>query len=196
MVTLRAFSSPARAALAKSLLDDHNIICSLADENAYLYGGAPLAMPVRILVADEQAEEAEQILQRAEGRDADIDPATVGGVQVTTEAISQEGFSEQEQQLSRQVPARDTPWEILALACLLSLPGIGLLLQKQDLVLVDSRSYQGGSTTLTVISPATAHIVGALVIAVASALALLFFYTRRLIIRERAAAALLRDQSM
>ena len=49
MVTLRAYSNPAEAALAKSLLDDYNILCSLADENAYLYGGAPFAMPIRIV---------------------------------------------------------------------------------------------------------------------------------------------------
>jgi hypothetical protein len=34
MVTLRAFSTPAQAALAKSLLDDHGIVSSLADENS------------------------------------------------------------------------------------------------------------------------------------------------------------------
>jgi Putative prokaryotic signal transducing protein len=62
MVTLRAFSMPAQAALAKSLLDDHGIVCALADEGAYLYGGAPLAMPVRVVVAEEQAEEAARIL--------------------------------------------------------------------------------------------------------------------------------------
>ena len=49
MVTLRAFSTPAQAALAKSLLDDHGIVSSLADENSYLYGGAYLAMPVRLI---------------------------------------------------------------------------------------------------------------------------------------------------
>ena len=62
MVTLRAFNTPAEAALAKSLLDDHGIVCSLADENSWLYGGAPMAMPVRLLVAEDQAEEAARIL--------------------------------------------------------------------------------------------------------------------------------------
>jgi hypothetical protein len=63
MITLRTYSNPAEAALAKSLLDEHKIFCSLADENANLYGGGPLAMPIRLLVADEQAEEASRILE-------------------------------------------------------------------------------------------------------------------------------------
>ena len=63
MVTLRAYSNPAEAAIAKSLLDDHKIFCSLADENVNLYGGGPLAMPIRLLVAEDQAEEAARILK-------------------------------------------------------------------------------------------------------------------------------------
>ena len=55
MITLRAFDSAAEAAVAKSVLDDHGISCSLADEAAHLYGGAPQAMPVRLLVRDDQA---------------------------------------------------------------------------------------------------------------------------------------------
>jgi Putative prokaryotic signal transducing protein len=63
MVTLRTYSNPAEAAMAKSLLDDHKIFCTLADENVNLYGGGPLAIPIRLLVAEEQAEEASRILQ-------------------------------------------------------------------------------------------------------------------------------------
>ena len=47
MVTLRAFSTPAEAALAKSLLDDHGIVCAPADEGAYLYGGERAGQGVR-----------------------------------------------------------------------------------------------------------------------------------------------------
>jgi tetratricopeptide (TPR) repeat protein len=43
-------------------LDDHGISSSLADEAAHLYGGAPGAIPVRLLVRDQQAEEAMRIL--------------------------------------------------------------------------------------------------------------------------------------
>ena len=65
MVTLRSYSNPAEAAMAKSLLDDHKIVCSLADENSNLYGGGPLAMPIRLLVAEEQVEQAGHILDDA-----------------------------------------------------------------------------------------------------------------------------------
>ncbi|MDQ6624068.1 MAG: DUF2007 domain-containing protein [Verrucomicrobiota bacterium] len=66
MVTLCSFHNPVEAALAKSRLDDRNIFCSLADENVNRLGGAPFAMPIRLLVAEEQAEEAKRILAEEE----------------------------------------------------------------------------------------------------------------------------------
>jgi hypothetical protein len=63
MVTIRTYSNAAEAAMAKSLLDNHDIFCRLADENVNLYGGGPLAMPIRLLVAEDQAQEAERILE-------------------------------------------------------------------------------------------------------------------------------------
>jgi tetratricopeptide (TPR) repeat protein len=62
MITLRVFDSAVEAAIAKSVLDDHGISSSLADEAAHLYGGAPGAIPVRLLVREDQAEEALRIL--------------------------------------------------------------------------------------------------------------------------------------
>jgi hypothetical protein len=50
MITIRTYSNPAEAAIAKSLLDNHDIFCRLADEKANLYGGGPMAMPIRLLV--------------------------------------------------------------------------------------------------------------------------------------------------
>lgn len=77
MVTLRTYSNPAEAATAKSLLDDHKIFCSLADENVNLYGGGPLAMPIRLLVAEDQAEEAARILKtKGPELPEDFDPGT------------------------------------------------------------------------------------------------------------------------
>jgi tetratricopeptide (TPR) repeat protein len=62
MVTLRTYSNSLEASLAKARLEEHEIPCALADENANLYGGGPFAMPVRLLVAHEKAEEAERVL--------------------------------------------------------------------------------------------------------------------------------------
>ena len=196
MVTLCAFSNPAEAALAKSLLDDHNILCSLADENAYFYGGAPFAMPIRIVVADEQAAEADRILKQAGGQLADFDSNPDSDVQESKEAIHQEELSMREQRLPLRSLAENYPWEILAIAALLLLPGLSLLLQKHGLILVGWWGGRISRRATTIVSPATAHVLGALVVALAFLLIILFFYTRRAIKRDQLAAALLRDESM
>jgi tetratricopeptide (TPR) repeat protein len=63
VVTIRTYTNAAEAAIAKSLLDSHDIFSRLADENVNLYGGGPLAMPIRLLVAEDQAQEAMRILE-------------------------------------------------------------------------------------------------------------------------------------
>ena len=45
--------------------------CTLADENANVYGAAPFAMPVRLLVNEEQADEASRILATMAQPDSD-----------------------------------------------------------------------------------------------------------------------------
>ena len=50
MVTIRTYPNPLEAGLAKSLPESRNIVCSLADEGANAWGGAPIAMPIRLLV--------------------------------------------------------------------------------------------------------------------------------------------------
>jgi hypothetical protein len=95
MVTLRTYSNPVEAAIAKSRLDDHKIFCTLADENVNLYGGGPIAMPIRLLVAEDQAEEAARILE-AKGPELseDFDPGP--DIQIASEKkdISQQILSE------------------------------------------------------------------------------------------------------
>src|SRR5438034_10342508 len=77
VVTIRTYSNPAEAAMAKSLLDSRDIFCRLADENVNLYGGGPLAMPIRLVVAEDQAEEAARVLEtKGPELPADFDPGT------------------------------------------------------------------------------------------------------------------------
>jgi cytochrome c-type biogenesis protein CcmH/NrfG len=73
MVTLRSYANAIEAGIAKSILEEHNVFCSLADENANLYGGAPLAMPIRLLVNEDQADAARQILETAAQHMKDIE---------------------------------------------------------------------------------------------------------------------------
>ena len=75
MVTLRVFDSPAAAGLAKSLLNDRGIECELADEASHDLSGAAVAVPIRLLVRDDQAEEALRILKNpGPGLPEDFDP--------------------------------------------------------------------------------------------------------------------------
>lgn len=172
MVTLRAFSTPAEAALAKSLLDDHEIVCSLADENSYLYGGAPLAMPVRLMVAEDQLEEAARILK---------DPPAGGSAVSSAETKSPADTVEPREYEQAQGP--NNPWELLVIALLVVIPGIVLLLQKGDLVIVAPMRRRGVS--VTVMPPSDAHLLGMLVIGAAVFLVFLFFYVRRAIVRDQ-----------
>jgi len=159
MVTLRSFSSQAEAALAKSVLDDHNITSSLADENSYLYGGAPMAMPVRLLVAEEHLAEAARILETG-GRDVP-----------DVEGLDQETLPAEEL-------ANRNPWELLAIASLIALPGVVLMLQTHDLIVI--APYRRISRrAISVISAVDAHLLGGFVIAAALSLVALFFYLRR-----------------
>jgi tetratricopeptide (TPR) repeat protein len=77
MVTLRVFDSPAAAGLAKSLLNDRGIECELADEASHDLSGAAVAVPIRLLVTQDQAEEALRILKNpGPGLPEDFDPGT------------------------------------------------------------------------------------------------------------------------
>jgi tetratricopeptide (TPR) repeat protein len=80
MITLRTYSNPTEAAMAKSLLDDQQIPCALADENSSLYAGTGyLAIPIRLLVAEEDAERALHVLDDARPPlPDDFDPGSDG----------------------------------------------------------------------------------------------------------------------
>ncbi|HZE58210.1 MAG TPA: DUF2007 domain-containing protein [Chthoniobacterales bacterium] len=172
MVTLRAFSTPAEAALAKSLLDDHGIISSLADENSYLYGGAQLAMPVRLVVAEEQLEEAARIL-KAPPDGLNVEPAVQKEIAQAASRLRH-----------KHEQSAGNPWQLLALAALLAIPGVMLLAQRYNLLLVAyNRPTRRGTTIIT---PTDAHILGLLIIAISCFLVFLYFHVRRDIALERA----------
>jgi tetratricopeptide (TPR) repeat protein len=95
MVTLRTYSNPVEAAIAKSRLDDHKILCALADENVNLYGGGPMAMPIRLLVAEDQAEEAARILEtKGPELSEDFDPGPPIQIASEKKDINQQILSE------------------------------------------------------------------------------------------------------
>jgi len=95
VVTLRTYANAAEAAVAKSLLLDRKILCSLADEASHLYGGAPFAMPVRLLVAENQVEEARRILDEAKQRiPDDFDQPNDSTTPRKTEDLNQQVISE------------------------------------------------------------------------------------------------------
>ena len=78
MVTLRVFDSALEAGLAKSLLNDRGIECELADEASHELSGAAVAVPVRLLVKEEQLQEALRILKNpGPGLPDDFDPTAI-----------------------------------------------------------------------------------------------------------------------
>lgn len=81
--------------MAKSLLDSHDIFSRLADENVNLYGGGPLAMPIRLLVAEDQAQEAARILDtKGPELPGDFDPGNPVEIQIRKENANEKILSE------------------------------------------------------------------------------------------------------
>src|SRR4051812_29478308 len=107
MIAVARFLSLTEAELAKLALQKHAIFCELSGENAHLYGGAPFAMPVLLLVADDELDEAREILRNTPHQPALVSP--------------------RQPKLEKE---KNDPWEIPGLAGLLLLPAITLLLQR------------------------------------------------------------------
>jgi Putative prokaryotic signal transducing protein len=162
MVTLGTYRNLMDASLAKLLLDDHDIFCRLFDENAFLWGGAPFAMPVRLVVSDTQFEQAARIL---------------AGEAVLETEDRQEGFEAS--------AGSNNPWEILAIAYLFLVPGFGFLVESRPLILVVFR--RGWLWANIILSPLQLHVIGGALILMALSLVLLYFRARREIRRDEQA---------
>jgi len=117
MVTIRTYANPVDAALAKSVLDDHDVPSVLIHENANTFYS--LAMPVRLLVPDDQANRAIHILTAHHDEEEENETET----ETTRIDTTEEGAASEER-------ANRNPWELLALAFYLLLPAICLLARK------------------------------------------------------------------
>jgi len=158
VVTVRIYLNLVQAQLAKSLLDDYGIFCALWHENAHLYGRAPFAVPVRLCVDEDQAEQAIHILagdfERLAQIEKDAESATPAG-------ITAGGLRDR------------APWELLAIAYYFLLPAICVLQIRYPVVGTSVRARYV-ITRLTV-----AHFFGWLAIAFAALLIVTYFYVRQ-----------------
>jgi hypothetical protein len=161
MVTLRSYSNGVEAALAKSLLDDHKIFCSLADENANLYGGGPLAMPIRLLVDEDQAELALRILGGDLEAVGDIDATGSAGAPPAENAAPCEMLD-------------DNPWELLAVALFFVVPGVCVLQTKYPTVVGAGQRPRAGIAAVSII-----HFLGWLAVVFGMLLLAVYLYLRR-----------------
>jgi hypothetical protein len=89
--------------------------------------------------------------------------------------------------IRRYLAKRNNPWELLLIALLYCGPGIGLLLQRQPVLLLNPSSRP--SSRATIISSTAAHVFGGLAVTVGMFCIVLYFYARWAIAREDAAPA-------
>ncbi len=183
MLMLRTYLNLIEAGLAKAFLDDHNIFCGVFDQGAHLYGGAPFAMPVRLVVGDAQFEEAARLLAAvrdfiSEGGDVLAAPQYLEALdQLEPETVLQEAGDKEPEE-------SNNPWEILAIAYLFLVPGLGLLLEKRSLLLLVGRTRRLRPSFL-VYSPLELHLTGAFLVAAASLITFFYFYVDRAVRQNR-----------
>src|SRR5947209_11503049 len=118
MVTLRTYWTPAEAALAKSLLDNYEIQSAHLHENSSLYmEGGQVATPIRLVVAEQEADRANLLLHGDFEKAADL------------ELAEEAGEDELSEPQPTAVPDRN-PWELLIIAFYLLLPAVCLIVTK------------------------------------------------------------------
>jgi hypothetical protein len=162
VVAVRSYRNLIQAALAKSLLDNYGIFCALAHENAHLYGGGPWAMPIQLMVDENQAESAQRILNGDIEGAAEMEAAASGaGPEPETE--------------TRPEMVANNPWELLVVAAFLLLPGVTVLTIKYQAVMTSSQRARTGIAAVSVM-----HFLGWLAVAFAGCLIVAYVYLRRL----------------
>jgi len=90
--------------------------------------------------------------------------------------------------IKRYLAKRNNPWELLAIAALIFVPGIVMLLQKKPMIAfpLGSGSWRdsGPMYGVEIISPSVAHIFGSLAILLSVLIVILYFWARRVIARD------------
>ena len=154
MIAIRVYWNPAEAALEKSVLDNYEVACALFHENANLYGRAPMAMPIRLIVRDDQADWALCILN------SNFEAATA--LEQIPEEMPPDGGESSFSGLRG-----GKPWELLIIAFYFFLPGICFLQTHYPAKL--SRAVRGEIAAVTV-----SHFLGWIAITFALLLLALF----------------------
>src|SRR5436309_5225183 len=139
MLTLKRYFNPVEASLHISLLQDYEIFCSPFDEHSHALGYC-LVMPLRLMVSERQIHRAARILNYAEASSVPSDEVAAADDQAPVRVLDEAIFGEDEEpeQPSESI-GRNNPWEILAIAYLFLVPGVGFLLEHLGL-----RLFVGG----------------------------------------------------
>lgn len=174
MLTLKRYWNFSSAALDKTLLEDYEVLCVFFDEYTNTLG-LYFLFPVRLMVADHQLQRAAQILAYAKALPVPTDDAAAANDQAPARVI--EGFPDDAPETVESSESNN-PWEILAVAYLFLVPGIGFLLERIPLML-----FVGGrrGNRYLVLSPFDLHLVGAGLVCMALLLTVSYLYTRQAI---------------
>ena len=161
VVMVRTYLNEAQAGLEKSVLDDYGIVCALLHENTHLWCEAQWAVPIRLVVRDDQAEQAARILNG--------DPEAAAQIEESLETTTMPPDAEQS-----ELPSGN-PWELLAIAALFLFPGICVIQIKYPAVIPTTVRESWVVARLW-----SMHFFGWLAVAFAASLISAYFYLRRL----------------
>jgi hypothetical protein len=179
MLTVRRYLNLADAGLAKTLLENYEIFGRLFDENAHIYLGPYIAVPVRLVVGEAHFDRASRILGYVEKIGSAAAESDFSDDRQPVRTLDEKIFGvNDEQQPIEQPPLVDNPWEILAVAYLFFVPGAGFILEKRTLMLLVWRNPWRHTNRFLALSPFDLHLLGIFLIGVAFVLIALYWYTR------------------